>query len=139
MDPLEFLTLAGRLKDSALEAERRTSIGRSYYGLYNALQSALTKAGKSFPGDAEDHEALRHYFVRAPDKETSTLGGIIGSLRLQRNEADYRMDMDINADASRFAHHRAARVLRRFTERRDAIMQSIQAVPRYQSHRIRQS
>ena len=37
MNGADFLEVAKRLEDSPSEAERRTSIGRSYYALYNVL------------------------------------------------------------------------------------------------------
>ena len=47
MDPVDFLSIAGMLRASAMEAERRTSVGRSYYGLYNYNMNLVLGAGQS--------------------------------------------------------------------------------------------
>jgi len=48
MDAREFLPIAERMSTSANEAERRTSIGRSYYGLFHVLLGALSDRGVIF-------------------------------------------------------------------------------------------
>ena len=41
MDPLDFLNVADSLRNSGQESERRTSVGRSYFALFNHLRLKL--------------------------------------------------------------------------------------------------
>src|SRR5574341_332593 len=58
MDPADFLAVADRLRSSPSEAERRTSVGRAYYALYNLLVMRLSSQGFSFQKDGGDHGRL---------------------------------------------------------------------------------
>jgi hypothetical protein len=58
MNARDFLAVAAQFKNSENEAERRTSIGRSYYALFNVVIGVLTAKGVIFRQTPDDHIAL---------------------------------------------------------------------------------
>ena len=125
MNPRDFLRIADSFRASGDEAERRTSIGRSYYCLFNSLRDTLAAHGVRFAGDATDHELLARHLTRNPNREAAKIGAALVSLRNQRNEADYRMQVPIRAEHSQLAFRRAQEYLRIFDSFNQAALVSI--------------
>lgn len=86
-----------------LEAERRTAVGRSYYGLYNILKSRLATAGV-FQGKGSDHERLVRYLHQNENPALQKVCEKLKKLRTLRNRADYEMDGPIDAAQSELAY-----------------------------------
>jgi hypothetical protein len=133
MDPLDFLVIADRYKRSDKEAERRTSIGRSYYGLYNFLVGVLSSKGVIFRETPEDHQMLISYLIKAGHARAAQAGQAVKDMRKYRNDADYRMSPAINASMSEFVYKKAVAAIDGFkvisgTEL-DVIIERIQAMP----------
>ncbi len=93
MNPLDFLTVADKLRCSSDEAERRTSVSRSYYSVFNYLKTCLAKHGIPVSSSASGHEQIIQYLNNAGIAEAKTLGRIVGDLRSERNKADYSMEL----------------------------------------------
>jgi len=91
MDPLDFLKVADNLKDSSDEAERRTSVSRAYYAVFNCIKSYLVQNRIPFFLSGE-HGQLIRYLFNSGVKEMEQLSRMIDDLRTDRNEADYNMD-----------------------------------------------
>lgn len=91
MNPRDFLDVANRLHPSGYEADRRTSISRSYYAAYNVLVQALAAKGVRFERDPKDHRRLVHYLAQSGDHRMQTIGGFLKTLRVRRGDADYNM------------------------------------------------
>lgn len=104
MDPADFLAVADRLRGSPSEAERRTSVGRAYYALYNLLVMRLSSQGFSFQKDGGDHGRLVRYLIQSENLEASKLGERLKKLRTLRNVADYEMEAAIDANRAELAY-----------------------------------
>lgn len=108
MDPTDFLVVAQNLHPSASEAERRTSISRLYYALYNLIHEALSSVGVSLSRNAEDHRLLVYYLTHCrPPAPAAGVGLALNSLRTARNIADYDMRVTVDPKQSEFAYKRA--------------------------------
>src|SRR6266508_138048 len=111
-DPLKFLEIAERYKGSTHEFERRTSISRAYYGVYNFLCMALQAAGvKNFKNDGGDHSRMVHFLTNCKDAQAGIVGNLLKDLQTKRKHADYRMDLLLDKNYSEFAHNRAIRAV----------------------------
>jgi uncharacterized protein (UPF0332 family) len=91
MEPLDFLPVADKLKDSSNEAERRTAVSRAYYAVFNFVKSYLVQNRIPFSSSGE-HGQLTRYLFNSGIKEVEQLSRMIDDLRTDRNEADYNMD-----------------------------------------------
>ncbi len=93
MNPLDFLTVADKLKCSSDEAERRTAVSRSYYSVFNYLKAHLVRHGIPISPSAQGHTQLTQYLNNSGIAEAKILSHIVGDLRSERNKADYRMEL----------------------------------------------
>jgi hypothetical protein len=139
MDPRTFLDVANQLQTSATEAGRRTSIGRSYYALFNILRVSLESQGISFKKSAADHGRLVRYLTQCGNHEAVRVGQALRDLREQRNQADYEMSLTLDARQSQLAYQQAQKAVQRFDTLSPVDMQniirSIQALPVVSSRR----
>jgi hypothetical protein len=133
MDPAAFLHIAQQWQVSDSEAERRTSIGRSYYTLFNILRQSLSSRGVTFSFRATDHGVLVDYLTRCSNQEAARIGGILNNLRVQRNDADYDMNLTIDINQSQLAYQKAQGAVDRFNALSQTDLQTIitriQALP----------
>ena len=135
MDPLEFLNVAGNLCESREESERRTSVGRSYFALFNHLRIKLD-AIKQIPTTDEAHQAVVHYLTRTNNPKLSSVGQSLKNLRSSRNVADYRLEDTVDQDYSRVALARARNAVNGLrTVNDNALRSAVQAVPAFQGRR----
>jgi hypothetical protein len=125
MDPAAFLDIAQQWQASDSEAERRTSIGRSYYTLFNILRQSLSSRGVPFHSSGADHGHLVDYLTRCRHREAARIGGILKDLRIQRNQADYDMNITINTSQSQLAYRRAQDAIDRFNALSQTDLQTI--------------
>lgn len=135
MDPRDFLHIANQFHASNNEAERRVSIGRAYYTLYNVLIVELGNQGITFRGNAGDHGRLCDYLIQCGHKPAARIGQALRDLRVDRNIADYDMKMTIDILKSRLVYQQAQRALNAFDalKRNDLaqIVLAIQSLPKY--------
>jgi len=133
MNPVEFLDVADRFQASTSEAERRTSIGRSYYALYNILLGFLSSQGVSFENGVRDHRRLVYYLTKCGYRQGARIGETLRDLRIIRNDADYHMNVTIDARQSQLAYQRARTMIDRFNALPPTdlhtIVQRIKALP----------
>lgn len=101
MNAAEFLAIAEQFRNSPKEAERRTSIGRSYYALFNLARERFDDV-LVFRALPEDHKNLIKY-LKLTRGTPSKLGHILEDLRNRRNDADYRMNLLIDEQNSQLA------------------------------------
>lgn len=127
MDGREFFVIAEKFKTSTNEAERRTSISRSYYGLYNELIGKLSNRGVIFAGIPEDHYKLISYLGKAASKTAGLVGSALKDLRLERNRADYKMNIVFDSRSSELLYQKAARAMAQFDSISSTEMQNIVA------------
>jgi hypothetical protein len=110
VDPVDFLVVAGRLRASEVEAERRTSVGRSYYGLYNLLSECF-RVGANLQGNGADHGRLIRYLSQSSDGALQKAGERLKNLKSLRQDADYRMNLVMGAGESELAYRLAREAL----------------------------
>jgi hypothetical protein len=108
MDPWQFLLVADMLRDSDLEAGRRSSISRSYYAIYNEIICCLRERHVTVP-ERDSHEKLCRYLAATGHEVLGALANDLRGLRDARLRADYEMD----ADPATFSTVQAARALNR--------------------------
>jgi uncharacterized protein (UPF0332 family) len=131
VDPIEFLHVADRLKGSAIEGDRRTSISRSYYSLFNVLKQSLSELNK-FLDDDQDHAALKYYLVSSKQRELSDIGQTLHNLRVSRNDADYKMQAEFTVSDSETVYARAKSAIAKFQAvPRHTLTGFVKAVPGY--------
>src|SRR5205823_5479310 len=99
---------------SESEAERRTSIGRSYYALFNVLVSKLSDKGVMFAQTPDDHYKLISYLGKAGNRTAGLVGAVLKDLRLDRNQADYEMKIVIDARKSDLLYQKATKAMVQF-------------------------
>jgi hypothetical protein len=110
-DPGDFLELAKRLVagNSPTQAELRTAVSRAYYAAHLTVREKLTSDGTfQTTGTGDDHEMVITYLRQKDD----VLGDHLDSLRRRRNQADYRLEPDLDPNETRFAIALAETVLR---------------------------
>jgi hypothetical protein len=133
MDARDFLAIAERLRNSGDEAERRTSVGRSYYTLFNVLIGALGAKGVIFRETADDHQRLVSYLSKGRSKTAAAVGATLRDLRLERNRADYDLRVHFAPKNSDFVYQKTVAALRQFDSipeaEMDLFVQTIQALP----------
>ena len=133
MDAKEFFPIAERMKTSANEAERRTSIGRSYYGLFHVLLGALSDRGVIFRETPDDHQNLIAYLTKGRNKVAASVGAVLKDLRQERNRADYRLKEICITKSSEFVYLKAMKALQQFESISEpelvSLVKTIQALP----------
>jgi hypothetical protein len=135
MDPRDFLAVAERLRASSVEADCRTSIGRSYYAVFKTLADWLTHLPLAVPTTGEAHEAVIYYFMKCPDSDAKQIGAILQNLRATRTQADYQMTLVLRAGESEFAFRKAAHSLVLFDQREIMLRGLMRSVPAYKPTR----
>ena len=129
MDPLNFLGVARTLSETDQESNHRTSVGRSYFAVFNHFRLRLDSL-KPLPKTQEDHSLVVRYLTKAPNSELQSVGQTLSDLRKSRNEADYDMDVVVGQDQSRLALAKANRAIeksQRVTE--DTLKAAMKVLP----------
>ena len=135
MDPLDFLNVAADLCESGEEAEHRTSVGRSYFALFNHLRIKLDTITQ-VPKTNEAHQAVVHYLTGANNRNLSSVGQSLRDLRSSRNAADYQLEDPVAQADSRVALARAKNAVDKLrTVGDNALRNAVQAVPSFRSRR----
>ncbi len=92
MVPKEFIHLAHELAHKfKTEAAFRSAISRSYYGLYNLMSCFLVNNNITLPDAAKAHNLTYKYLHAVQDVQK--LAKILDDLRVQRNDADYHLEL----------------------------------------------
>lgn len=132
MDPLDFLRPARNLSESGQEAEWRTSIGRSYYAVFNHV-CVKVEPMQPFPSmDPENHRRAIHYLTKANNQQLQTVGQTLKDLRKARNSADYDMDATVSQADGQLALVKANRALQKLEAVNTAAFQAaIGGIPTY--------
>jgi uncharacterized protein (UPF0332 family) len=107
MDGRDFLAISDRYKSSIVEAERRTSIGRAYYALFNFLIRTLARHGVVFHRATQDHAQLTKYLDWSNHSKAQHVGQILRDLRNVRNDSDYEMSKEVGQKSSEFTNSKA--------------------------------
>jgi hypothetical protein len=131
----DFLRVARDLFASSREEDRRTSIGRSYYALFNDVRERV-KGVKQLPGRDEDHQALVEYLTGCNNKALYSVGQHLKDLRKSRNVADYEMAATVDGNQSGSALHKAESGVQTFSAVAEVQLKaSLAARPVFKSRR----
>lgn len=109
-DPLNFLTLSRELLDGNIEENYlRTSIGRSYYAVY---LYAREKYAKSTMDNSvySNHAKLINDLKNRPEPTFRKLGNQLSDLKIDRESADYKINISINKTMAEKAYSSAERI-----------------------------
>lgn len=109
MDPLDFIPVADQHVGSTNEAERRTAVGRYYYAVFNRARILAEDAGRRVPKGADAHGCVRFYFDGAAKgvPDLKAFATQLGSMRVDRNTADYDMATPVDPKLAELAELRA--------------------------------
>lgn len=114
MDAKDFLKIAKRLLRYNNEASRRTSIGRSYYGIFNYLKQECYLLGFSIQKGSAGHGQLKNYLHNCEVNEGVDIGSKIGDLYSQRLIADYELGEEVKEQTASLIFEKAEDIVRRF-------------------------
>ena len=100
MDPKAFIDFASSLayQHDPSEAAIRTSIGRSYYGLYNLLSGFIRGCGFDLPKIAQAHKTVYFDLCECGIKGAREIAVSLDYLREDRNKADYELEFSDYTD-----------------------------------------
>lgn len=125
MDPLEFLRVAhGLINSAAQEAGWRTSIGRSYFAVFNHVRIRLEPL-KPLPKTDDVHSLVVRYLTSANNRELHSVGRTLMDLRTSRNQADYDMAATVVQDQSRLALAKAESAIAKSKAVSDAMFTAV--------------
>ena len=93
MDPRDFISLALRLSSSKRQADLRSAVSRAYYGAFHVACELLEDCGIQLSGKqlygADAHKNVRFCLRESGSDTGGKAGEKLGSLRRERNKADY--------------------------------------------------
>jgi hypothetical protein len=92
------------------EAHLRTSISRSYYGVYCIARNYLKDKNIQIP-DRDPHKFVREVYSASSNGQEMRIGENLGRLLRRRNIADYENDTIINFSEANTAYQQAYRTL----------------------------
>ncbi|HXF49100.1 MAG TPA: hypothetical protein VNL73_06715 [Verrucomicrobiae bacterium] len=92
------------------EAYLRTSISRSYYGVFCIARNFLVTAGTTIPR-ANTHKSVREEYLSSSDRPKQIIGKNLGRLWRKRKNADYENIAFINIDEAKLAHAMAIQTM----------------------------
>lgn len=102
MKPQRFFELAEELSGS--EAEDRTAINRYYYSVFNSVKTRLKTRGVRFDESAGDHLQVKELINRLDlGGPGPSLESLINTLYQRREDADYRLQAEVDAGDREFA------------------------------------
>ena len=139
MVPKAFLWLAAKLlKDTTnetREASLRTCVSRSYYALFNLMAQYISESfPKVLSRSAEDHRKVYMYLYRCGVDAVRRIATDLNDLRVQRNDADYKLDFNTFEEKLTTAlYNKAENAIQSFekairsTEGRQAIIKGIES------------
>jgi uncharacterized protein (UPF0332 family) len=94
MEPIKFLDVADRLKNSFEESDRRSAVSRAYYAVYHSIRYYLKSKITDIPDDIlRDHRAVIQCLFEGGKNanlpKVVILARLIIELKNDRHEADY--------------------------------------------------
>lgn len=113
MDALEFLKVAKKLINGS-EANWRTSIGRSYYAVFNHLKKECINLGVAIPKSSKGHNDLYINFYNSGIQEAVDIGAGINDLYSQRLTADYELNSTITKQTADLVLRKAENIISKY-------------------------
>lgn len=95
MQPSEFLRIAEELsRKTGDEAALRTSVGRSYFALFNCVKQFIVEQNIRLPKTAKAHEDIYYFLNNCGIPQMVEVANDLNDLRDERNDADYDLAID---------------------------------------------
>ena len=114
MDAKDFLKIAKKLLKYNSEANWRTSIGRSYYAIFNYLKQECQALNLHISSGPAGHGELKNYLYNCGIDEGIDIGSKIGDLLTQRIKADYELGEEVTQNTARLMFEKAQDIEKRF-------------------------
>lgn len=114
MDAKDFLKVAKQLLRYNNEAKWRTSIGRSYYGIFNYLKQECETLNIHIYDNSRGHDQLKTYLQNCEIDEGVEIGSKIGDLYTQRIIADYKLKEEVGESTAKTVFEKAQDITKRF-------------------------
>jgi len=114
MDGQDFLRIAKKLLKYNTEANWRTSIGRSYYAIFNYLKQECQALHLRISEGPAGHGELKNYLHNCAIDEGIDIGSKIGDLYSQRIIADYKLNEKVEAKTAILMFEKAQDITKRF-------------------------
>lgn len=117
-----YVQLAGELiacskNPSFEEAYLRSSVSRSYYGVFLVARSlAERNRGSSIPNRGT-HTIVREHYLLSSDRTDQKIGRALTNLMLERKQADYESGDAFDEARASTAHAQATKTLNRLINR----------------------
>lgn len=92
MQGRDFLGVANRLCRSGFEADRRTSVSRAYFAVFNQIRAELALKNIEIERTASGHVQLYMFLNNCGIEHFQNIAGKLNSLRTIRDEADYDLE-----------------------------------------------
>jgi len=75
------------------EARYRIAVSRAYYAALGICREHIKAADASYSlsQTGEEHNEIRHFFLRSADPSTKKIGRLLGKLKDSRRNADYEL------------------------------------------------
>jgi uncharacterized protein (UPF0332 family) len=93
MNPTDFIKTANSLKSSREEADRRSSVSRAYYAVFNYIRFYLESQGINVPRSSA-HDKIQKYLKNSGLQIAEDIGKRVDELEDDRVEADYKLNLD---------------------------------------------
>lgn len=110
MEPLDFIKVAKQLLRYNNEAKWRTSIGRSYYAIFNYLKNEIYSLGITISKGPAGHGELVKNFHGCGIDEAIEIGSKVRDLYTQRIIADYEMDDTVTQNTASLIFKKAKEI-----------------------------
>ena len=132
MDPKDFFKTAEKLKDSSLESDLRTSVGRSYYAIFLHFRDYLASLGLKKKDDKGVHFFVQACLSNSQIKKVQHLSAILGDLKDKRTKADYHLKENILKDEANDVYEDALEAVDNFyitTEDEIKLIENVKKAP----------
>jgi len=97
------------------EAYLRSSISRSYYGVFCIARNFLISKRVIIPR-VDTHKFVREQYLNSPDKTKKKIGKDLYNLLRERKDADYENTATVDIKRARTAHQLSIQILNRLRD-----------------------
>jgi uncharacterized protein (UPF0332 family) len=117
-----YVDLAGELIDcsknlSIEEAYFRSSVSRSYYGVFLGARTLMEGRKQHIPKSGEAHKIVREYYITSKNRVERKIGNTLKNLIFERHHADYETKDTFDKARAVDAHEKAVRAKNRLIDR----------------------
>ncbi len=104
-------------KPSLEEAYFRSSVSRSYYGVFLAARTLMESRGTSTPKSGQAHTFVRNYYLNSNNRIERKIGNTLKNLWRERKNADYETSHTFDEVRAADAYEEAVKAMNRLISR----------------------